>query len=148
MSAISVPASPPSTDTSFRSPMCPAEAHKNTSTIGTGIVQPVTRQRSTVECPTPFPGPSRTDAEHLPRNLREAEADGEVVLGECGAHELRAVPDGSLGELDHGEGVRVPARVAAEELEPPGLDGAAGALGQARVAGDAVVDPLLGGGEM
>ena len=81
------------------------------------------------------------DAEHLAGDLAEADAEGDVVLVGRVDDELGAVE--ALGHDDGADRLGVELGRLGAELQAPGVDGAADALGQAVVAGEDVVEPLL-----
>mmetsp|Transcript_14711 Transcript_14711/g.61323 ORF Transcript_14711/g.61323 Transcript_14711/m.61323 type:complete len:225 (-) Transcript_14711:794-1468(-) len=80
------------------------------------------------------------DAEDLPLDLVQAGAERQVVLGPHGAHHVGGVD--ALGAPHDRERVGVPPRVGAEQLEAPGGDRAARALGVLGVARHDVVHAL------
>ena len=81
------------------------------------------------------------DAEDLAGDLAEADAEGDVVLVGGVDDELGAVE--ALGDDDGADRLGVEVGRLGAELQAPGGDGAADALGEAVVAGEDVVEPLL-----
>ena len=81
------------------------------------------------------------DAEDLAGDLAEADAEGDAVLVGGVDDELGAVE--ALGDDDGADRLGVEVGRLGAELEAPGVDGAADALGEPVVAGEDVLEPLL-----